>query len=70
MDKISSEKGFNKGKKIIYDVFRFVDDLNAINDGSNFRNICPEESELRRENGNNADANFSGLDIKVKNNEF
>lgn len=54
----------------MYDVFRFVDDLNAINDGSNFRNICPEESELRRENGNNADANFSGLDIKVKNNEF
>ena len=44
----------------MYDVFRFVDDLNAINDGSNFRNICPEESELRRENGNNADANFSG----------
>ena len=70
MDKISSEKGFNKGKKIMYDVFRFVDDLNAINDGSNFRNICPEESELRRENGNNVDANFSGLDIKVKNNEF
>lgn len=60
MDKISSEKGFNKGKKIMYDVFRFVDDLNAINDGSNFRNICPEESELRRENGNNTDANFSG----------
>ena len=54
----------------MYDVFRFVDDLNAINDGSNFRNICPEESELRRENENNADANFSGLDIKVKNNEF
>ena len=70
MDKRSSEKGFNEGKKIMYDVFRFVDDLNAINDGSNFRNICPEESELRRENGNNAEAHFSGLDIKVKNNEF
>ena len=52
------------------DVFRFLDDLNAINDGSNSRNIYPEESELRRENENNADANFSGLDIKLKNNEF
>lgn len=64
------EKEFDKGKKIMSDVFRFLDDLNAINDGSNTRNIYPEESELRRENGNNADTNFSGLDIKLKNNEF
>ena len=70
MDKRSLEKEFDKGKKIMSDVFRFLDDLNAINDGSNTRNIYPEESELRRENGNNADSNFSGLDIKLKNNEF
>ena len=70
MDKRSLEKEFDKGKKIMSDVFRFLDDLNAINDGSNTRNIYPEESELRRENGNNADTNFSGLDIKLKNNEF
>ena len=43
-------------------VLRFIDDLNVINDAgifeSNFWNIYPDELELRRENGNNAEANF------------
>ena len=38
-------------------VFCFIEDLNAINDAeifeSNFKDIYPEELELRRENSNN-----------------
>ena len=56
-----------KAKKLF--VFSFFD-LNGINDSgiyeSNFRDIYPEELELRREIGNNVNANFSGLDIKIK----
>ena len=52
------------------DVFRFVDDLNTINDAgifeSNFIDIYPKELELHRENGNNAEATFLDLDIKIK----
>ena len=55
-------------------VFLFIDDLNAINHAgifeSNSRDIYPEELELRRENGNNAEATFLDLDIKTKINKF
>ena len=68
MDKTSSGKGFGNN------FFRFIDDLNEINDAiifeSNFRNIYPEQLDLCRENGNNADATFLDLDIKIKNNKF
>ena len=68
MGKRSSGKGFDNN------VFRFIDDLNEINDAiifeSNFRNIYPERLDLCRENGNSADATFLDLDIKIKNNKF
>ena len=60
-----------KARKLC-DVFRFIDGLNAINDAgifeSNFRDVYPEELELRRKDGNNA--TFLGRDIKIKNNKF
>ena len=52
------------------DVFRFVDDLNAINDAgifeSNFIGIYLKELELHWENGDNAEATFLDLEVKVK----
>ena len=50
-----------KARKLC-NVFRFIDDLNAINDAeileNNFRDMYPEELELRRENGSYAEATF------------
>ena len=37
---------------------------------SNFGYIFPEELQLCRKNGNNVDANFLDLDIKIKSNKF
>ena len=55
-------------------VFRFIDDLNAINDGgefeSNFRNIYPEELQLNKENTSNFEASFLDLQIKIENGKF
>ena len=55
-------------------IFRFIDDLNAINDAGEFENnyqhIYPEELELGKENSNNLDASFLDLDIKVKDGKF
>ena len=55
-------------------VFRFTDDLNAINDAgifeSNSRDIFPEELELCIENGNNVEATFLELYIKIKSNKY
>ena len=43
-------------------IFRIIDDLNAINDAGEFENnyqhIYPEELELGKENSNNLDASF------------
>ena len=48
--------------------------MNAINNAgkyeSNFTDIYPEELELCRQNGSNAEATFLDLDIKIKNNKF
>ena len=55
-------------------VFHFIYDLNTINDTgifeSNFKDIYPEELELHREYGNNAETTFLDLDIEIKNNNF
>ena len=54
--------------------FRFIGDLNAVNDAgifeSNFGDIYPEELELRRENGNNAEATFFRFRHQEKKKKF
>lgn len=44
----------NKGVYKFGNIFRFIDDFNAINDNGefekNFKNIYPEEMELKKEN--------------------
>ena len=67
-------KGLTNTKKL-YNVFHFIDDLNAIIDAdgifeSNFRGIFPEELELHRDNSNDSGANFLHLGIKMNNNKF
>ena len=56
-----AKKDLVKARKLC-NVFRFIDDLNAINDAeileNNFRDMYPEELELRRENGSYAEATF------------
>ena len=56
-----AKKDLVKARKLC-NVFRFIDDLNAINDAeileNNFREMYPEELELRRENGIYAEATF------------
>ena len=55
-------------------IFRFIDDLNSINDGgefeNNFSNICPEELQLNKENTDKNAASFLDLDIKKKDENF
>ena len=55
-------------------VFRFIDDLNSMNDGGEFERsfgeIYPPELELKKENSNNDQASFLDLDIKVNNRVF
>ena len=55
-------------------IFRFIDDLNAINDSGefekNYRHIYPEELELGKENSNNTEASFLDLDLKIINGIF
>ena len=55
-------------------MFRFIDDLSAINDGGDFDNIYkdiyPAELELGKENINNNEASFLDLHIKIENNKF
>ena len=52
-------------------VFRYIDDLNAINDGGEFENchkeIYPPELELKKENEGNSAASFLDLDISISN---
>ena len=54
--------------------FRFIDDLNAINDGGEFercyRDIYPEEMELGKENNSNQEATFLDLNISISNKKF
>ena len=62
-----------KARKLC-NIFRFIDDLNSINDGgefeSNFSKIYPEESQLSKENTDKHKATFLDLDIKIKDGKF
>ena len=53
----------------ILHVFRFIDDLNSINDYGEFeqsiKDIYPPELELGKENGEPTRASFLDLDIKI-----
>ena len=56
-------------------IFRFIDDLNAINDDAgefekHFQDIYPEELELGKENSSNLIASFLDLDLKIKDGRF
>lgn len=54
--------------------FRFIDNLNSINDGEEFKtnydNIYPEELELLKENADKHEASFLDLDIRTRDGEF
>ena len=55
-------------------IFRFIDDLNSINDGgefeSNYSNIYPEELQLGNENTDKNEASSLNLNIKIKDGKF
>jgi len=55
-------------------IFRFIDDLNAINDMMTFerfyKDIYPEELQLARENKDSLSASFLDLDIKIIDHKF
>ena len=58
-----------KARKLC-NIFRFIDDLNSINDGrefeSKYSNIYPEELQLGKENTDKNEASFVDLNIKIK----
>ena len=62
-----------RARKMCY-LFRFIDDLSAINDGgdfeNNFKDIYPEELQLGKENQNSSEASFLDLSIQIHNNKF
>ena len=62
-----------KARKLC-NIFRFIDDLNSINDGgefeSNYSNIYPEELQLGKENTDKHEASFLDLNIKIKDGKF
>ena len=68
------QKENNKGVYKFGNIFRFIDDLNAINDNGEFekniKNIYPEELELKKENVGINDATFLDLGIDIKNKKF
>ena len=55
-------------------VFRYIDDLIAINDSNEFEKyfseIYPDELELKKENAINTDTNFLELNISISNSTF
>ena len=57
-----------KARLLGCNIFRFIDDLNSINDGgefeSNYSNIYPEELQLSKENTDKHEASFLDLNIK------
>ena len=67
MDKLRKAKNW-KGKKFRH-VFRFIDDLLAINDGGEFERlhneIYPDELVLNKENNSSDAATYLDLDIKI-----
>ena len=64
------KKDMIKASKLC-NILHFSDDLNATNDAGifevKFRDIQPEDLELHIESGNNAEATFLDLDIKIIN---
>ena len=62
-----------KARKLC-NVFRFIDDLNSINDAgefeSNYFNIYPEELLLGKENTDKYETRFLDLNIKIKDGKF
>ena len=62
-----------KARKLC-NIFRFIDDMNSINDGwefeSNYSNIYPEKLQLRKENADKHEASFLDLNIKIKDRKF
>ena len=67
------KNGLIKARKLC-SIFRFIDDLNCINDGgefeSNYSNIYPEELQLGKENTDKHEASFLDLNIKIKDGKF
>ena len=65
---LKTKKSNLKQAKMFGNIFRFIDDLIAINDGGlfedNYMNIYPDELELKKENGNR-DATFLDLNIEI-----
>ena len=55
-------------------IFRYIDDLIAINDGNEFERyhseIYPDELELKKENVVNTDTTFLELNIKISDHQF
>ena len=64
-----NKNGLFKARKIC-NIFRFIDDLNSINDGgkfeNNYYNIYPEELHLGKENTDKNEVSFLDLKIKIK----
>ena len=62
-----------KARKLC-NIFRFIDDLNSINDGgefeSNYSNIYPEELQLGKENTDKHETSFLDLNIKIEDGKF
>ena len=56
--------GLIKARKL-FNTFRFINDLNSINDGrefeSSYSNIYPEESQLDKQNTDKHEASFFGF---------
>ena len=54
--------------------FRFIDDLNVVNDGGyfseHFHEIYPKEMELSKENNGSVTASFLDLDIEIRDDKF
>ena len=55
-------------------IFRYIDDLLAVNDGNEFekhhKEIYPTELELKKENAHNTETNFLELNAKIKDKIF
>ena len=73
MVKKIQKKDIRRARRFAH-TFRFIDDLNALNDGGEFerffKEIYPIELELGRENENDQCASFLDLDINIENNKF
>ena len=73
MDNELKKNDLIKARKLC-NIFRFIDDLNSINDGgefeSNYSNIYPEELQLGEGNTDKHEASFLDLNIKIKDGKF